>query len=645
MVLTCKDVTKSFADRIILENINLTIEDRDRIGLIGPNGAGKTTLLNVIADHSDIDAGDVFVEKNVTIGYLRQNTGLDRNSNIYEEMLSVFSELKQVEEQLRQLEQQMAVFHDHESEDYQMVAEEYARLSAYFEVQEGYQIDVKIKTVLNGMGFSDKAYGTSIATLSGGEKTRLALAKLLLEEPTLLILDEPTNHLDFKTLNWLEEYLTEYKGSILVVSHDRYFLDKMVQKIWEVDHGTVYTYPGNYTKYKQLKADRVAREMKEYEQQQLKIASMQEYIEKNIVRASTSNSAKSRVHQLENMEILEKPKFYNETPYFQFTYDREPVKDVLIADDLCLRVGEGRNQKELCSHLSFTVKRGEKIALIGPNGIGKSTLLKTLLGLNQQSTGDVYWGRNVTTSFYEQENQNLNFDNTVLEELWSRFPNLPEFKVRKILGQMLIRDDHVYKPISVISGGERARLGFAVMLTEHSNTLIFDEPTNHLDLPSKEALEKALVEFTGTLIFVSHDRYFLNAIPTKIMEMTPDGLRIYEGNYDYYVEKSQQLEQKEAAQKPEQKEAAKSESTATAATYNRGKQQRSENARRRSRMAQLEKLMEEAEAECAQLQQEIGSSSIASDYALLTEKCDRLEELKGLSEQYMEEWLLLSEEG
>ncbi|MGI5958943.1 MAG: ATP-binding cassette domain-containing protein [Massiliimalia sp.] len=640
MVLTCKDVTKSFADRIILDHINLTIEDRDRIGLIGPNGAGKTTLLNVIAEHSDIDTGDVFVEKNVTIGYLRQNTGLDRNSNIYEEMLSVFDELKKTEERMRELEQQMAASYDHESEDYQMAAEEYARLSAYFEVREGYQIDVKIKTVLSGMGFSDKAYSTNIATLSGGEKTRLALAKLLLEEPTLLILDEPTNHLDFRTLNWLEDYLTEYKGSILVVSHDRYFLDKMVGKIWEVDHGTVYTYPGNYTKYKQLKEERVTRELKEYEQQQLKIASMQEYIEKNIVRASTSNSAKSRIHQLENMDILEKPKFYNETPYFQFTYDREPVKDVLIADDLCLKVGEGRTQKELCSHISFTVKRGEKIALIGPNGIGKSTLLKTLLGLNTQSTGDVYWGRNVSTSFYEQENQNLNFDNTVLEELWSRFPNLPEFKVRKILGQMLIRDDHVYKPIRVISGGERARLGFAVMLTEHSNTLIFDEPTNHLDLPSKEALEKALVEFTGTLIFVSHDRYFLNTIPTKIIEMTPEGLCIYDGNYDYYLEKSQQKEAAQAMEKQEQKQAQRKENP----TYFRGKQQRSENAKRRNRIAQLEKLMEETEAECAQLQEEIGSSEIASDYALLAEKCDRLEQLKQQNEAYMEEWLELSED-
>lgn len=634
MVLTLKDVTKSFADRVILDKINLTIEDQDRIGLIGPNGAGKTTLLNVIAGHADIDAGDVFIEKKTTIGYLRQNTGLDKNNNIYHEMQSVFHELKEIEERLRDLELKMAVIEDHESSEYHSVSEEYARLSAYFEVREGYQIDVKIKTVLNGMGFSDKEYSTNIATLSGGEKTRLALAKLLLEEPDLLILDEPTNHLDFKTLMWLEDYLSAYKGSILVVSHDRYFLDKMVGKIWEVDHSRVYTYKGNYTKYKQLKEERIARELKEYEQQQNKIASMLEYAEKNIVRASTSNSAKSRLHQLENMEILEKPRTYEKTPNFSFTYDRAPVKDVLLVDNVTLKVGENRSEKILCENISFTVKRGEKIALIGRNGIGKSTLLKTILGLHPQDTGDIVWGRNVTTSYYEQENQNLDYEKTVLEELWSRFPNMQEFKVRGILGQMLITDDHVYKKISVISGGERARLSFAIMVSEHSNTLIFDEPTNHLDLASKEALERALNEFDGTLIFVSHDRYFLNAIPTKIIEMTDDGLVVYDGNFDYYLEKSKQM----TAVQPPKPEVKKENQT-----YYRSKQQRSEDAKRRNRIKALEKMMEESEEEIAQLQIEIGSPEIASDYTLLSEKCDRLELVKKQNEEYMEEWLLLNE--
>ncbi|MBC8611593.1 ABC-F family ATP-binding cassette domain-containing protein [Massiliimalia timonensis] len=636
MVLTIKDVTKSFGERVILNEINLTIEDRDRIGLIGVNGAGKTTLLNLIAEHTDFDSGDIFLEKGIQIGYLRQNTGLDRENTIYAEMLSVFSSLREVEAQLRDLEHRIAAC-GHETEEYQKLTEEYGRLSAYFEAKDGYQIDVKIKTVLTGMGFADKAYSTNIATLSGGEKTRLALAKLLLEEPGLLILDEPTNHLDFQTLLWLEDYLSEYKGALLVVSHDRYFLDKMVGKIWEVSHSRVYTYQGNYTKYKQLKAERIAREKKEYEQQQNKIASMLEYAEKNIARASTSNSAKSRLHQLENMEILEAPQEYDKTPNFSFTFDRASGRDVLFADDLVLRVG--REQKKLCGPLSFEIKRGEKIALIGRNGIGKSTMLKTLLGLNPQSIGEVTWGKGVTTSFYEQENQNLNFENTVLEELWERFPNLPEFKVRSILGQMLITGENVYKKINVISGGERARLSFAIMVSEHSNTLLFDEPTNHLDLASKEALEKALREFEGTLIFVSHDRYFLNTIPTKIIDMTEQGIQIYDGGFDYYLEKSK-LRQPGQESRQETLLAEKK----GAQGYYRSKQQRALEAKRRNRIAQLEKEMAEYEEEATELEQGIASPEAASDYERLAQMCARLEEVKAKADECMEEWLTLQED-
>lgn len=636
MVLTIKDVTKSFGERVILNEINLTVEDRDRIGLIGVNGAGKTTLLNLIAEHTDFDSGDIFLEKGIQIGYLRQNTGLDRENTIYAEMLSVFSSLREVEAQLRDLEHRIAAC-GHETEEYQKLTEEYGRLSAYFEAKDGYQIDVKIKTVLTGMGFADKAYSTNIATLSGGEKTRLALAKLLLEEPGLLILDEPTNHLDFQTLLWLEDYLSEYKGALLVVSHDRYFLDKMVGKIWEVSHSRVYTYQGNYTKYKQLKAERIAREKKEYEQQQNKIASMLEYAEKNIARASTSNSAKSRLHQLENMEILEAPQEYDKTPNFSFTFDRASGRDVLFADDLVLRVG--REQKKLCGPLSFEIKRGEKIALIGRNGIGKSTMLKTLLGLNPQSTGEVTWGKGVTTSFYEQENQNLNFENTVLEELWERFPNLPEFKVRSILGQMLITGENVYKKINVISGGERARLSFAIMVSEHSNTLLFDEPTNHLDLASKEALEKALREFEGTLIFVSHDRYFLNTIPTKIIDMTEQGIQIYDGGFDYYLEKSKLRQPGQESRQetlPAEKKGAQG--------YYRSKQQRALEAKRRNRIAQLEKKMAEYEEEATELEQGIASPEAASDYERLAQMCARLEEVKAKADECMEEWLTLQED-
>ena len=638
MVLSVSNMTKSFADRVILKDVNLTIEEHDRIGLIGANGAGKTTLLNIIAEHAEYDSGEVAVDTRTSIGYLHQNTGLNRQSAIYEEMLSVFSELKAIEEHMRSMERRMAIL-DHDSQEYRVLSEDYARSQAFFEAREGYQIDVKIKTVLTGMGFSDKAYSTPIFTLSGGEKTRLALAKLLLEEPSLLILDEPTNHLDFRTLSWLEDYLQGYKGSLLVVSHDRYFLDRMVTKIWEVSHQKVYTYKGNYTKYKQLKAERIARELKEYEQQQNKLASMQEYVDRNLVRASTSNSAKSRIHQMEHMERLEKPQLYDKTPNFRFTYTREPVKDVLLGEGITLRVGDADHPKQLLPTFDFNIRRGERIALIGPNGIGKSTLLKTLLGQNQLSSGEIHWGRNVQIAYYEQENLNLNFDNSVLEELWSRWPNLMESQVRGILGQMLISDDNVYKPIRVISGGERARLGFAVMVTEHANTLLFDEPTNHLDLASKEALEKALSEFTGTLLFVSHDRYFLNSIPTKIVEMTPEGLQIYEGNYDDYLEQS-----KARAMQTQKPQAQEKKPSAGAQSYHRSKQQRAEDAKRRNRISALEKQMEALDAEIERLQEEMADPEVAVQYERLQEICARLDEAKQENEDAMTEWMMLQEE-
>lgn len=635
MVLSIHQLTKSFADRVILDNVSLTIEEGDRIGFIGINGAGKSTLLNCILHPSQVDTGDVFLERGQTIGYLQQNAGVSFHGCIYDEMRAVFKPLLEAQSEMRAIEEQLSIVSDHDSDQYRTLSERYATLSAYFEVQEGYQIDVKIKTILTGMGFSDKAYSTPIATLSGGEKTRLALAKLLLEQPSLLILDEPTNHLDFRTLQWLEDYLCAYKGAILVVSHDRYFLDKMVDKIWELSCQKVFTYKGNYSKFKLLKQERITRELKEYEQQQNKIASMQEYAEKNIARASTSTSARSRLKQLSHIDVLDKPQLFDKTPHFKFTYERAPVKDVLTVEHMDLIVGQGHSEKTLLRDIEFTVKRGDRIALIGPNGIGKSTLLKALLDENSRSVGDVIWGRNVQTAYYEQENLNLDFEDTVLQELWRRHPNMMEFQVRSVLGQMLISDDQVYKSVGVISGGERARLGFAVMVTEHANFLFFDEPTNHLDLASKEALEEALQEFDGTLLFVSHDRYFLNNIPTKIIEMTPDGLIVHNGNYDDYV----------ARQKPQPVvEVVEEKQKAGAQSYYKSKQQRSEDAKRRTRISTLEKQMEALAIEIFQLEESIASNDIGTDYAKLQELCARLEEAKVEESIAEEEWLTLQEE-
>ncbi len=652
MLVSISGVSKYFGERLILKDLNLTIEDTDRIGLIGANGAGKSTLLQMICGGLEYDTAQdhsgIGIKNGINIGFLRQNAGLNKNNSIYAEMHSVFSELNALEENLRLLEDRMADITDHDSEEYKSLIARYAEDSSYFEHREGYERDLKIKTVLTGMGFSDKSYDFNIAALSGGEKTRLALAKLLLEQPELLILDEPTNHLDFRTLTWLEEYLKDYKGGLLIVSHDRYFLDKMVNKIWDVEDKTVIPYKGNYSKYKVLREERLTRLEKEYEQQQKEIAALQDYVDRNIARASTASSARSRVHKLEAMEIIEKPRIDRRKAWFHFDYDREPVKDVLIAEKLKLNVGIGSDKQCLFENVDLHIRRAEKVAIIGENGVGKSTLLKSLIGILRQP-GEINWGRNVTLGYYDQENQNLDPNKTVLQELWERYPTMPEFEVRKILGSVLITDDNVYKKIGVISGGEKAKVGLALLMTEHRNTLLLDEPTNHLDLPSKESLEEGLQSFTGTLIFVSHDRYFLNTVPTKIIELSAvkgdpssQKVTVYEGNYDYYMEQKAIEQQKEAAKKAavitpaQEKEGAK--------IYHRSKEQRREDTKKRTRLKQLEDELEILDARIAEAQDKIADPANGGDFVLLTEQCELLESLKAEHETAMEEWMVLAEE-
>lgn len=641
MLISLENVSKSFGEKLILSGVNITIEDNDRIGLIGANGVGKSTLLNVICgrlvpDYSHHEQGYVHIGTGVSIGLLEQNSGLSVGNTIYSEMRSVFAEVLAAEEKLRALEKEIAVL-PHSDDEYHKKAEEYSRLTAYFEASDGYHIDVKIKTVLNGMGFFNKAYDTIIDTLSGGEKTRLALAKLLLEEPKLLILDEPTNHLDFKTLMWLEDYLTGYKGGLLVVSHDRYFLDKMVTRIWEIENKKVESYTGNYSKYKQLRAEKIARALKEYEAQQNKIHSMMDFAQRNIARATTSNMAKSRLHQLEHIDVMEKPSLTIPTPHFSFGFERNPVKDLLTVEKLSLKVGDNIT---LCENISLEVKRGDKVALIGPNGIGKSTLLKALLGLSQQQ-GEIRWGGGVQTAYYEQENRTLNPENTAMDELWDRFPSLPPVEVRSTLGQVLITGENVFKKVGVLSGGERARVAFAIMMTERANTLILDEPTNHLDLQSKEELEKSLVEFEGSMILVSHDRYFLNAIPNKIIELSKNGLKLYKGNFDFYME---EVKKEQAAQAGEQVRAQeKSRSTEDKNSFYRSKQERREEAQRKTMLKKLEQEIEMLDGEIYELENSISSPEISCDYEKVAELCTELEQKKALHDEKFAAWAELSE--
>lgn len=640
MLISTNDLCKSFGENRILTDINMTIEDNTRYGLIGVNGAGKSTLLSILTDALDYDSGELYKASGLSIGYLKQNTGLDRNSTVIAEMRNVFSDLLKVQDDMHILEEKMQSVSEHNSSEYKSLMSEYAKKQAYFESRDGYNIDVKIKTILNGMGFQDKDLDTEISTLSGGEKTRLAISALLLEEPNLLILDEPTNHLDFKTLSWLEDYLVEsYKGSLLIVSHDRYFLDKTVDNMFELSRGRLESYPGNYSKYLVLRDERMSLRRREYEAQQIEIQKMETYIEKNIARASTSASAKSRVKALENMEIIEKPDADIKPIKLKFETIKEPYKDVLITEGLDVSVGD--DMKTLCDNINFHVRRGEKIALIGDNGIGKSSFFKTIQDIIPHKHGSVVWGKNTSISYYEQENLNLNPDNLAIDELWNRFPRVPEATIRRILGSVRLTKDDVYKPVSVISGGERAKLAFCIIMLEKSNVILFDEPTNHLDLPSKEVLEQAMNDYDGTLIFISHDRYLLNKVPDKIAEMTKDGITVFEGNFEYYKERKQWINSRENKKSNADK---KSSPKPQNNSGYRSKEQRRADAQRKQRISELEKLIEETEEAISVLESEMATEEVFSDYKLMAEKSSQLDENTVNLEEYYNEWEKLSSE-
>ena len=622
MLLSLENVTKYYGGTLILDHVNFKMEDADRVGLIGVNGAGKSTLLNIIIGDLEADEGTIARTNGKTFGFLRQNSGLSRGNTIGGEMRSVFSHVLELEEEMRRVEKEMAELSDHESQAYHALAQRYTTMQAEFEAKEGYLIDVKINTILNGMGFGGRDRDALIDNLSGGEKTRLALCKLLLEAPDLLILDEPTNHLDFKTLIWLEDYLKTYKGGLLIVSHDRYFLDSLVTSVCEIEYHKLTRYPGNYTKYVALKDERLERQQKEYEQQQAEIARLQEYVDKNIVRATTAKSAKSKRKAIEHMELVEKPNPPVKSAKMRFTYELEPVKDVLHVSDLSIGVGWGESAKILFESLDLDVMRGEKIALIGANGVGKSSLLKAIQGLIPIRHGKIEWGKNTKIAYYEQEDILLHSQKTVLDELWDRYPHMLEVEVRTVLGNVLIRGEDCYKLVSDLSGGEKAKLKFAIMMLQHANVLILDEPTNHLDLMSKEVLDKALGEYTGTVVLVSHDRYLLNKFPTKIIEMFPDHLSIYNGKYEYYLEKKREQNAAMAQSRPEpQKKEEKPENS-----YHRTKRQRSEDAARKKKIAQLEERIAKTEEEIAALEASLSDPEIAGDYQKLQEQCAILEE-------------------
>ena len=526
-----------------------------------------------------------------SIGFLRQNSGLNSELTIGEEMKNAFAPLLETLDKMKVLEKKMA-----DGGDIDSISHEYAELSSYFEARDGYRIDVKIKQVLNGMGFGSTPTDRVISTLSGGEKTRLALAKLLLEEPNLLILDEPTNHLDFETLMWLEDYLKGYKDAIIIVSHDRYFLNKVCTRICEIEQGRLTSYRGDYSSYLVQKKMNSERQLKEYEAQQKEIAKLEDYVAKNLVRASTSKMAKSRQHMLDRIERIDKPLMYSKPPKIKLEYDIEPTKDIVRVIDCPLVVGEGADKKELIKSLTMNVRRGEHVAIIGANGIGKTSILKLIQGIIPHEGGNISWGGNVKISYFEQEHAILDPHKTVLEEIMDRYPRLSEQQARSVLGAVLLTGENVFKPISVLSGGERAKLCFAIMALNRGNVLVLDEPTNHLDLNTKEVLEDALAEFGGTIILVSHDRYLLNKVASRIIEIRHDEVNSYEGNFDAYseaVNAARQLKmQSEAEIKRAEEEKAYKENKAR---QYRSKEQRAADAQKRNRIRELEKEIEDTE--------------------------------------------------
>lgn len=646
MILSAENIVKSFGEKIILAGVSLKVEDSDRIGLVGVNGSGKTTLLRILAGLDTADSGSLAVASGKSVGFLRQDTGLSPHNTIMQEMELVFEDLRELEQRIRRLEQQLAAV---DGAEYDKTAEEISRLTNRFESRDGYQTGVKIRTVLSGMGFAGRADDTVIDTLSGGERTRLALAKLLLEEPDLLILDEPTNHLDFRTLDWLEEYLLTYRGALLVVSHDRYFLDKIVTSMCELEWHKLDRFKGNYTKFVALKAEKLERRQKEYQTQMETIAKLQDYADRNIARASSSSSAKSRLAAIARMEPAEKPVPPPKPPWFRFEYDQEPVRDVLHAESLTLTVGEP--PLTLMSGVDLDLLRGDKVAIVGTNGVGKTTLLRVLQA--RENPRAIRWGRNVRIGYYDQQMSTLHPELTARDELWNRHPRLPELEIRSMLGRVGLTGDNVFKKVGILSGGERAKLVLAILMMERANVLLLDEPTNHLDVAAKEALDAALMQFTGTILMISHDRYMLNKVPDRIIEMTGRAMEIHEGRYDSYAERRVRPEKKSA---PVQVHATdrfllerdKTDDLTLPPKPQRpaykSRKERAEAQKRRSEIRRIEEESAFLERTLKLLEEELSQPEVSSDYERVAENCAEMERLRTEIAGLESRWLELNEE-
>ncbi len=624
MLVSADNLQFGFNGEPLLVNITFALNEGERVGLIGGNGEGKTTLIRLILGELECEGGSLFRKNGIRIGYLAQNGGYDSANTVWEEMRAIFADDIRAIESLRTLGEKIALTQEG-SDEYRILSAKYESLNKQISARDSYNFEVRIRTVLNGMGF-ESCYEQPICTMSGGEKTRLKLCRLLLENPELLILDEPTNHLDMKTLFWLEEYLSAFKGAILTVSHDRYFLDKLVSHIYEVENKRLSVFKGNYTKYKLLKAEKTARLLKEYEKQQEERAKLQDYVDRNLVRASTTKMAQSRRNILEKMELLEKPSLPPPPPRFPFVYAEKPYERVLEVVGLRLRAGE----KTLLENASFALTRGEKCAVIGDNGAGKSTLVKELA---QGKNPAVKLGRFVKLACYDQENANLNPANSVLGELWGRHSLWDQTKVRSILAQAGLVAEDMDKRVSMLSGGERAKLALAVFACEQGNFLILDEPTNHLDLPARESLEGALKAFDGTVLFVSHDRYFIRAIAGKILELENGNAVEFTGSYDEYVAYKATVKSVQRVPAP-----VLPTPSAQKESYYRSKEERANDAKKRTRIKKIEEEISRLEEESEALNADLADPAVTANFPLLTKTCNRIDEIKLLLDELYAEY-------
>lgn len=661
ILLQASNISKSYGVRTVLSNISLQIQERERIGLVGVNGAGKSTLLQIISGEMSFDSGDIFKAKETKIGYLAQNSGLRSNNTIWNEMLDVFTPLIEAEQELREMEAAMADPSVHQDDHkYQDLLHKYAVRSDWFREHGGYETESRIRSVLHGLGFGNLPHDTLISTLSGGQKTRLALAKMLLKQPDLLMLDEPTNHLDIATLTWLEDYLRSYPGAILVVSHDRYFLDSLVHTIYEIERHRSKRYTGNYSRYVQQKAAEYESRLKEYEKQQEEISRMEDFIQRNIVRATTTKRAQSRRKALERMERIERPLGELKKASFSFEIAKQSGSEVLHVSDLSVSYD---GKRPLFQHAAFDLTRGETVALIGPNGIGKSTLLRVLVGDLQPFQGSFQWGTNVQIGYYDQEQTGLSPNNSVLDEVWNTYPHLEEARIRTVLGNFLFSGEDVFKKVTALSGGEKARVALAKLMLQNANVLILDEPTNHLDLFSKEVLEAALMDYEGTLLFISHDRYFLNKMSERIIELNADGTESYLGNYDDYMEKKLELaafraELEALPGKPSLKATLPKETVESAAVssgkggsaettkapdYKAEKQAKREERSRQRKLEQLEQDIARLEDEIGAFEEKLTSPEIYNDYIKVQEVNAAIEERKTELQTAYEAWETLME--